>query len=386
MADEDDRSSKTEDPTQRKLDQAHEQGNVVQSQEVTSWAMIATSTLVIALFAGSVMQRVAHDMMTFLESPHAIPLDPVAAGRLLQTLGVEVLRAIALPVGLLFLAALAATMIQHKPVLAFEKLQPKFDAISPMKGLRKKFSLRTLMELVKNLLKIGVVGAAVMAVVWPRRGELLQLHAVDLPALLPIIKDIAVAMLIAVVITMTVVAAADFFYQWWDHQRNLKMSLQDIKDEHKDSEGDPHVKARIRKVRQDRANKRMLAQVPRATVVVTNPTHFAVALRYDPEDNMNAPVVVAKGADLIAAKIREVAKENKVPLVENPPLARALYASAEVDQEIPVEHFKAVAEVISYVFRLKKPRGAGAPKQKTRTAGAGASRRAAKGAARRPVQ
>ena len=164
MADEDDRSSKTEDPTQRKLDQAHEQGNVVQSQEVTSWAMIATSTLVIALFAGSVMQRVAHDMMTFLESPHAIPLDPVAAGRLLQTLGVEVLRAIALPVGLLFLAALAATMIQHKPVLAFEKLQPKFDAISPMKGLRKKFSLRTLMELVKNLLKIGVVGAAVMAV------------------------------------------------------------------------------------------------------------------------------------------------------------------------------------------------------------------------------
>ena len=299
MADEDDRSSKTEDPTQRKLDQAHEQGNVVQSQEVTSWAMIATSTLVIALFAGSVMQRVAHDMMTFLESPHAIPLDPVAAGRLLQTLGVEVLRAIALPVGLLFLAALAATMIQHKPVLAFDKLQPKLDAISPMKGLRKKFSLRTLMELVKNLLKIGVVGAAVMAVVWPRRAELLQLHAVDMPALLPIIKDIAVAMLIAVVITMTVIAAADFFYQWWDHQRNLKMSLQDIKDEHKDSEGDPHVKARIRKVRQDRANKRMLAQVPRATVVVTNPTHFAVALRYDPEDNMNAPVVVAKNSRVI---------------------------------------------------------------------------------------
>jgi flagellar biosynthetic protein FlhB len=310
----------------------------------------------------------------------------MAAGRLLHTVGIEVLRAIALPVGLLFLAALAATVVQHKPVLSFEKLQPKFDAISPLKGLRNKFSLRTLLELVKNLLKIGVVGAAVMGVVWPRRSELLQLHAVDLPALLPIVKDIAVAMLIAVVIAMTVIAAADYFYQWWERQRNLRMSLQDIKDEHKDSEGDPHVKARIRKVRQDRANKRMLAQVPLATVVVTNPTHFAVALRYAPEDNMNAPVVVAKGADLIAAKIREVAKENKVPLVENPPLARALYASAEVDQEIPVEHFKAVAEVISYVLRIKKPRGAGAPRGARPKRRAGAGARGASNAERRPAQ
>ena len=182
-------------------------------------------------------------------------------------------------------------------------------------------------------------------------------------------------MLIAIVSAMTLIAAADFLYQWWEHQRNLKMSLQDIRDEHKDSEGDPHVKARIRKLRQERANTRMLAQIPRATVVVTNPTHFAVALRYAPEENMNAPIVVAKGADLIAQRIREVAKEHKVPLVENPPLARALYASAEVDQEIPLEQFKAVAEVISYVMRVKRPRRPGAgpsPQTKKRAGGAGA--------------
>ncbi len=351
MAEEDD-SNKTEDPTQRKLDDAHGKGNVVRSQEVSNWAMIAASTLVVAMFAGSVMKTMTTEMVAFLESPHTIPIDGLAAARLLKHVGLDIVRWIAAPVGILFLAAAAAAALQHKPVMAWSKLSPNFGHLSPIKGLKQKFSMHTTVDLFKNLLKLGVIGGVVYLVMWSDRDKLVQIHTVDLAALLLIVRAISLKMLIAIVAVMFVIAAADYLYQWWDHQKQLRMSVQDIKDEHKDTDGDPHVKARIRQIRQERARKRMIAAVPQATVVITNPTHFAVALKYKPEENMNAPVVVAKGADLIAKRIREVATENKVPIVENPPLARALFASAELDQEIPVEHYKAVAEVISYVFRL----------------------------------
>ncbi len=352
MAD-DDQSNKTEDPTQRKLDDAHSKGNVVRSTEVNHWAMIGASTLVVASFAGSVMHAVTRDMIPFLESPHRIPLDGVAAGRLLHVVGLEMVKAVAAPIGLLFLAALVAAAVQHRPVLAWDKLAPNFSHLSPLKGLKQKFSLHTTVELVKDLLKLAVVGGVVMLIIWPDRDKLVQIHAVELGALLIVIRGIVLKMLVAIVAVLTLIAAADYLYQWWEHQKNLRMSQQDIRDEHKDTDGDPHVKARIRQIRQERARKRMMASVPQATVIITNPTHFAVALKYKPEENMNAPQVVAKGADLLAKRIREIAEENKVPIIENPPLARALYASAEIDQEIPVEHYKAVAEVISYVFRLK---------------------------------
>ncbi len=371
MADEDDRSSKTEDPTQRKLDDAHSKGNVVRSQEVSHWAMIGASTLVLAIFGGSIMHTIAIDMMAFLESPHSIALDSVAAARLLMHVGAELSKTLAAPIALLFVAALAAAAIQHKPLLSLGKLAPELGNLSPMRGLKQKFSLQSLVELGKNLLKLAVVGGVIFAMIWPDRDMLVQIHTVDLAALLGIIEDIAMEMLIAIVAVMTVIAAADYLYQWWEHQKNLRMSLQDIKDEHKDSDGDPHVKARIRAIRQERAKRRMMAQVPHATVVITNPTHFAVALKYAPEEKMNAPVVVAKGADLVAKRIREIAEENKVPIVENPPLARALFAAAELDQEVPVEQYKAVAEVINYVFRLRGKRRAGGAR--TDAAGTGAA-------------
>jgi flagellar biosynthetic protein FlhB len=380
MAD-DDKSNKTEDPTQRKLDDAHSKGNVVRSQEVSHWAMIGASTLVVALFAGSVMRTITMDMMAFLEAPHAI--DAVAAGRLLKHVGAELAKTVGLPIGLLFLAALAAAGLQHKPLLSWGKLAPKFGNLNPMKGIKQKLSMQSLVELAKNLVKLAIVGGVVAAMIWPDRDKLVQIHAVDLAALLGIIEDITMEMLIAIVAVMTVVAAADYLYQWWEHQKNLRMSMQDIKDEHKDSDGDPHVKARIRQIRQERARKRMMAQVPQATVVITNPTHFAVALKYAPEEKMNAPIVVAKGADLIAKRIREIAEENKVPIVENPPLARALFAAADLDQEVPVEHYKAVAEVINYVFRLRGRRAGGARATKNR-AGSGAGAPNVPGSRTRP--
>ena len=211
------------------------------------------------------------------------------------------------------------------------------------------------METAKNIAKVAVAAAAVMFVVWPDRDVLPQMLAVGPGELLETVLTIILRMLLTVVAVMVVIAAGDYMYQWWDHQRNLKMSMQDIRDEHKDTEGDPMIKARIRQLRQERARSRMMAAVPEATVVVTNPTHYAIAMKYEHQD-MEAPVVVAKGADLVALRIRTLAEEHRIPIVENPPLAQALYATAEVDREIPVEHYRAVAEITSYVFRLKRPK------------------------------
>ena len=353
MADDQDKSQKTEDPTQRKLDDAHEKGQVVKSQEVSNLAMIAASTLVLAVFAAPLMSGLVHTLIVFLEQPHRISVDAVNMGHLVRDISVKVSFLLLGPVIVLILGALASNLIQHKPVLTLEKVKPKIDKINPISGFKQKFSLRVLVEFAKNLAKVAVVGAAVMLVVWPDRDILGQLMTVPLPGVLDEIYSIALRMLLTVIVVMTVIAAADYAYQWWEHQKNLRMSVQDIRDEHKDTEGDPMIKARIRQLRQERARQRMMAAVPEATVVVTNPTHFAVALKYE-HDELDAPVVVAKGQDILAQRIRAVAEENKVPIVENPPLARALYASAEIGEEVPVAHYKAVAEVIGFVFRLRR--------------------------------
>ena len=189
--------------------------------------------------------------------------------------------------------------------------------------------------------------------VWPERDILTQVMTLELTQLLQVTENIALRMLVAVLSVLALIALADYAYQRWETLKKLRMSVQDIRDEHKDTEGDPKIKARIRQLRMERARTRMMAAVPEATVVVTNPTHFAVALKYEHEE-MDAPIVVAKGADLVAKRIRDLATENNIPIVENPPLARGLFAAAEIDEPIPLEHYKAVAEVISYVFKLRR--------------------------------
>ena len=354
MADDQDKSSKTEDPTQRKLEDAHQKGQVVKSQEVSNAGMIAASTLVLAAFAAPMMSDYVADMRVFLESPHDIPMDAVAIGRAATKIGAAMARMLAAPIAVLYLAALVFNVLQHKPVFTLEKLKPKWDTINPINGLKQKFSLRTVVETAKNLAKVAVVASAVAIVVWPDKEILPQVMALPLTEMLEVIQSIALRMLLTVVAVMALVAVADYLYQQWEHTKNLRMSVQDIRDEHKDTEGDPKVKARLRQLRAERARRRMMAAVPEATVVVTNPTHYAVALKYD-QAEMEAPIVVAKGLDLIAQRIRELAEEHDVPIVENPPLARALYATADLDREIPVSHYRAVAEVISYVFKLRGP-------------------------------
>jgi flagellar biosynthetic protein FlhB len=260
-----------------------------------------------------------------------------------------------LPLGLLALAALFGTLIQHQPVWSAEGLKPKFSKISPAAGLGRLVSKQALGNFIKGLAKLALMGAVIGLLLWRERNRLEGLVTLDPATILPFTHVLAVKMLGTVVAIMAIVAAADYFFQYQQWFARQKMSLAELKEEFRQTDGDPAVKGKIRQIRQNRMRKRMMAAVPTASVVITNPTHYAVALRY--ERGMAAPVCVAKGIDLIALKIREVARAHDIPIVENPPLARAVHATVEIDQEIKPEHYKAVAEVIGYLMRLNRSFG-----------------------------
>jgi flagellar biosynthetic protein FlhB len=272
--------------------------------------------------------------------------------RLVQKICLEVMVAVALPIMLLALAALFGNVIQHRLIWSVEAITPKFSKISPLAGLKRLFSKQALANFIKGLLKLALVGTVLAALLWPERHRLEGLISTDISVVIPFTKVMSLKLLGAVVAILAIIAAADYFFQYRQWFERQKMSLRELKEEFKQTEGDPKIKAKIRQIRHNRARKRMMSAVPKATVVVTNPTHFAIALHY--ERGMPAPICVAKGADLIARKIREVATQHSVPVVENPPLARTLYATVEIDQEVPPEHYKAVAEIISYVMRLNR--------------------------------
>ena len=231
------------------------------------------------------------------------------------------------------LAAIVGNMIQHRLVWSAEALKPKLSKISPLAGFKRLFSKQALANFVKGLVKLALLGAVMTALLWPERTRLDTLVTLDPAAILPMTQTLSLQLLGAVVAILAFIAAADFLFQYRQWFERQKMSLQELKEEFKNTEGDPHVKAKIRQIREGRMRKRMMAAVPQASVVITNPTHFAVALKY--ERGMNAPVCVAKGMDAIALKIREVAEAHRVPIVENPPLARALHGTVEIDQRNP---------------------------------------------------
>jgi len=262
---------------------------------------------------------------------------------------------------MLVMAAIAvvANLIQHRPLVSLDPITPKFSKISPLAGAKRLFSRDSLVNFLKGLFKIGIVAVVMFYALWPERDRFETMVTADPAALLAITQELVLKVFWAAVAIMTIIAAADFAYQrqtWWAKHR---MTLQEVREEFRQMEGDPKIKGRLRNIRLQRARKRMMSAVPKATVVIANPTHFAVALKY--ERGMNAPVCVAKGVDLIARKIRDVAREHDIPVVENPPLARALHGTVEIDQEIPPEHYRAVAEVIGYIMRLRRAVGTASP-------------------------
>ena len=348
----DDTEDKTEDPTQKRLDEALEKGDVAKSQEVNTWFIIAGATLVLSTFSGSIGGGILMPLRNLIANSWMIRTDGAGLLQLTQTLGYAVVAAIGVPFLMLALAAVAGNMIQHQLVWSGEQLKPKFSKISPAAGFKRLFGKQAVANFLKGLFKLIALGVVMVMVLWPDRLRMESFLRVDPAELLPAITGMTVHLLAAVVALLAVVAIADYFFQYRTWYERHKMSLQEMKEEFKQSEGDPHIKGRIKQLRVQRAKKRMMAQVPKASVIITNPTHYSVALAYD--RSMSAPICVAKGVDNLAFKIREIAKEHDIPIVENVPLARALYATVEIDKEIPVEHYHAVAEIIGYVMRLRR--------------------------------
>jgi flagellar biosynthesis protein FlhB len=351
VADERDETERSEDPTQKKLDEALERGDVAKSQEVNTWFVLAAATLILLSFSGSMSAGITKILGGLIGQAHNIPVDGRGLLHTMQSLGLQTIAVIAVPFVLLVLAAIAGNMIQHRLVWSAEQLKPKLHKISPGAGFKRLFSKIAVANFVKGLIKLGLIGAVMTGLLWPKRDQLDAMVTMDPAAILALTRTLSLEMLGMVVAILAIVAAADYFFQYRQWYERQKMSVRELKEEFKQTEGDPAIKAKIRQLRQTRMRKRMMAAVPKASVIITNPTHYAIALQY--ERGMNAPVCLAKGIDTIALKIREVAAEHRIPVVENPPLARALHATVEIDEEVPPEHYKAVAEVIGYVMRLR---------------------------------
>ena len=347
-----DESQKTEEPTPKKLEEARKRGQVALSREVNNWVMLFAGTLVLLTLMGSTMTQLLEMMRVYVEHAHALPGAP---GGLKTVLGdgiMKVFLIMLLPLLLLMLAAFFGPFLQIGPLFAPEVIKPDLSKISVIKGFGRLFSMRSIVEFVKGIMKLVVIGIVAGLIVYPYFDKFEYLIDLTIPEVVVELRNLVIKMMIGVLIVLLVIAAIDLVYQRYEYGKKMRMSRQEVKDEYKQSEGDPHVKARLRQLRMERARQRMMQSVPQADVVITNPTHYSIALKYDPEE-MPAPIVVAKGTDDLALRIREVAKEHDIVVYEDKPLARLLYDVVEIDEMIPFEHFKAVAEVISYVFKLK---------------------------------
>ena len=349
---EDDKDAKTEEPTGKRLSKAREEGNIPVSQEVKSATMLLGALIVVGVLLPWVAKSLTEFLRSFIARPETMAVDLDSLRTLFAQTIWRVAVLLAFPMLVLVIAALSGTIGQVGFVYTPKKLEFNLGQLNPFAGAKRLFSTQSLVEMGKGLVKMIVVSVLVGIMVIPSMSHPDKMIGQELNVTLNELHHIIVMVLFITVLVMVVMAAADYIYQHWSHREKLKMTKQEVKDEHKEQEGDPKVKNRIRHLRIERHRQRMMTAVSRASVVVTNPTHYAVALKYD-MDAMAAPVVVGKGVDYLAKRMRQVAEIHEVPIVENPPLARALYAAVDIDQEIPQEHYKAVAEVIGYVMRLK---------------------------------
>ena len=348
---ESDASDKTEDPTQKRLDDAHEKGDVAKSQEVNTWFIMAGATLVLSSFSGSIGGGILMPLRNLLANSWMIHADGASLLALTKSLGIALMAALGVPFLMFALAAIAGNMIQHRLVWSAESLKPKFSKVSPGAGFKRVFGKQAAANFAKGLFKVLALGAVMTAVLWPERLRLESFLRFDPDAILGVTTGLVLHLMGAVVAMLAAVAIADYFFQYRQWYERQKMSLQEMKQEFKQSEGDPQIKGRIRQMQRKIASRRMMQDVPKATAVIVNPTHYAVAIRYEME-TMASPLVIAKGKNYLALRIRQKAIDNGVPIVENPPLARGLYTAAEVGQEIPAEFYRAVAEVLAYIYRL----------------------------------
>lgn len=353
MAEDDqDDASKTEDASPKKLEEARKKGQVAQSKELNTWIMLLAATLLIGVSSNSLFSEFREFLKVYIEQPHLMASGPGGIGSVLANATVKMLGLIALPMIILFVSALVGPMAQVGFLVAPEVLKFDFSKVSIMKGFARLFSMRSVIEFVKGILKISVIGIVGYTLVHPYIGAIEHTMDQSVGVMLENLHAMTMRMMIGILVALLIISIADVLYQRWEFGKQMRMTKQEVKDEYKQTEGDPYIKGKLKQLRFEKARQRMMQAVPKADVIITNPTHFAVALKYD-TDAMDAPMVIAKGTDNVAFRIREIAKENNIEIVENPPLARTLYADVELDHPIPPELFKAVAEVISYVFKKR---------------------------------
>ena len=357
MSDDHDSSSKTEEPTARRLEDARKRGEVAKSVDLASWAALAGTAGTIAVAGGWMTRDLAGRLLPFIESPDAFTLQNGGAVNVMKLALMAAAPALAVILGAGMVSGVAGNLIQHGFLWAPERMQPSFDKVSPMAGFKRLFGLDGLVQFLKSVLKVAVLTVVAFLVMKPHAAETEGLAALDPAAILPLSAALLRSLALAVVLVLGVGAGADWIWQRQRFMTRMRMSREEVKEDVRQSEGDPHVRARLRQLRMQRSRQRMVQAVPKATLVVVNPTHYAVALRYE-QGETAAPVCVAKGVDRLALKIREVAEANDVPVIEDPPLARALFASVEVDEAIPVSHYEAVAKIVGFVLAGAKKRAA----------------------------
>ena len=355
MSEQPDKDQKTHEPTQKKLDDARKKGEVATSPEMRHAMMFLAMFTVFATIGVQTLSGMGRLFVGLWGGAHDLRVEPQGAQRFATALFAELGQVLAPMLGILFGFAVLIFFVQGRPTVAWARMKPKWSKVSPFSGLGRIFGPKGLVEFAKTLAKFAFVITVVLIVLWPKAVALDDMVGISPEGLLATIGSLIMTMLKAVLILVAALALFDFLYQRRSFAARMRMTLQELKDEHKQAEGDPQIKARIRSIGIQRSRRRMMAAVPEASVVITNPTHYAVALKYD-HGKMAAPVVVAKGVDAVALRIRAIATGAGVPVMESPPLARALHAAVEVDHPIPVEHYAAVAEIIGYVMRLARSR------------------------------
>jgi len=343
---------KTEKATPKKKQDSRKKGQVTKSQDLNTAISLLALFGFLAVFSASMGTNIFHMFQHSLQS--YMMMDVTEAN--LKTIVFEIAEQSVMIVGPFMAAAVVAGVIANYAQVGWlvtgEPIQPKLEKLDPIKGFKRIFSMRAIVELLKSILKIGFIGSVSFVILWSNMDEVLELALKPIQDTLPFVGSITVKMGLAAAAVLLVLGVLDYFYQKFDFEKSLRMSKQDIKDEHKNSEGDPLIKSKIRQTQREMAMRRMMQEVPNADVVITNPTHYAIALKYD-ESKRDAPYVVAKGTDYMAQKIKLVAKENDVMMVENRPLARALHDQTELGDSVPEDFFKAIAEILAYVYRMK---------------------------------
>ncbi len=348
----DDDASKTEEPSERKISKAKEEGDVAISQDAKSFIMLLGMLFVVWLVIPLIFKWFYHLSLSYIEDAGQTKLDTYEFQILFGQTAFGILKLLAIPFAVFVILGLFSSIAQTGFIYAPQKLLPNWNKLNIFAALPNFINMKKVVESLKGILKITVISVIAFWVIKPYLQNVELLPTMSVIGILRLIHKIVVLLLFTVVIAVLIIALGDFAYQKYTHLKKLRMTKQEVKDEYKQTEGDPIVKSRIRQIRTERARHRMMENVPKADVVIVNPTHYAVALEYKMGE-MDAPKVTAKGVDNVALRIKALAEDNDVPIVENPPLARALFASTELDQTIPEEHFKAVAEVIGYVMQLK---------------------------------